>query len=132
MNTAFVRLLAWYMFAQSSIAHPLGDRTFDRAIQVVILPDRIAIDYRLGLSELTLTQELLTLADQGSVPVNATVATNLYKEIIAPILHPKALFRLYRSSKASQAMLTHQNKMKRRAKRLNVKPWQRSHPTRLV
>lgn len=68
------------------LAHPLAPRTFDRAIQVVVLPDAIEIMYELGVNELTLATELLALVEPGQVPAEPAAAFALYRDQIAPIL----------------------------------------------
>jgi ABC-type nickel/cobalt efflux system permease component RcnA len=58
-----VATLAW---AVASEGHDIPNARVDRSIQVEVVPGRLRIDYELGLSELTLIQDLRALV--GSLP----------------------------------------------------------------
>jgi nickel/cobalt transporter (NicO) family protein len=64
------RLLLVLAFAgspiSSALAHDIPNERVDRSIQVSLSPGRIAIDYEVSLTELTLTQDLRRLI--GSLP----------------------------------------------------------------
>jgi ABC-type nickel/cobalt efflux system permease component RcnA len=70
----------------AALGHPLGPRTFDRAIQVVVFPERLEVIYELGIGELTLATELLALVEPGRAPADQRGAVELYRDQMAPIL----------------------------------------------
>mgnify|MGYP001592621136 CR=1 FL=1 len=53
--------------ARSLWAHDVPDRTFDRAVELVIEPERIHVTYHLSLTQLTLAEELLSLVERGDL-----------------------------------------------------------------
>lgn len=53
--------------ARSLRAHDVPDRTFDRAVELVIEPERIQVTYHLSLNQLTLAEELLSLVGPGGL-----------------------------------------------------------------
>ena len=65
-------------------AHDIPNQRVDRSIQVTLTPGRIAIDYEVSLSELTLTQDLRALT--GSLPGGDRSAwLALYGQITGPL-----------------------------------------------
>jgi ABC-type nickel/cobalt efflux system permease component RcnA len=69
------RRLRWLMFlgvvcaggARTIWAHDVPDRTFDRAVELVIDPERIHVTFHLSLTQLTLAEELLSLVGPGGL-----------------------------------------------------------------
>lgn len=72
------------LITSTAAGHPLGARTFDRAIQVIIEPAGLRIQYELTVSDLTVTLELPRLGE--TAPIDPRAAAELFKTRVAPIL----------------------------------------------
>jgi ABC-type nickel/cobalt efflux system permease component RcnA len=48
-------------------AHDVPDRSFDRAVEIIVEPGRIRVTYHLSLTQLTLAEELLSLVEPGGL-----------------------------------------------------------------
>jgi nickel/cobalt transporter (NicO) family protein len=69
---------------RSSCAHDIPNQRVDRSIQVTLAPGRLAIDYEVSLTELTLTQDLRSLA--GPKPgLERAEWLALYGEVTGPL-----------------------------------------------
>ena len=67
MRSRLIVLALALLITRGSLAHDIPDANVNRSIQVVLSPGQITIDYEVGLSDLTLTQDLRTLL--GELPV---------------------------------------------------------------
>ena len=55
-----------HLWTGRALAHDIPNQRVDRAIQIVVRPERLSVDYEISLSELTLTQDLRNLI--GTLP----------------------------------------------------------------
>ncbi len=81
----FAIALAWLVGAGVSVqAHDIPNQRVDRSIQVVLAPGRLEIEYEVGLTELTLTQDLraLTTPQPGA---DRSEWLKLYGEVVGPL-----------------------------------------------
>jgi nickel/cobalt transporter (NicO) family protein len=70
--------------APSALAHDIPNQRVDRSIQATVTPGRLRIDYEVGLTELTLTQELRALV--GSRPgAERSEWLALYGQVTGPM-----------------------------------------------
>jgi nickel/cobalt transporter (NicO) family protein len=70
--------------APSALAHDIPNQRVDRSIQATVTPGRLRIDYEVGLTELTLTQELRSLV--GSRPgAERSEWLALYGQVTGPM-----------------------------------------------
>ena len=67
-----------------AVAHDIPNQRVDRSAQATLVPGKLQIDYEVSLSELTLTQDLRTLA--GSLPGSDRSGWfQLYGEVTGPL-----------------------------------------------
>ncbi len=72
------------LLAAVATAHDIPNQRVDRSIQVTLTPGRLAIDYEVSLTELTLTQDLRSLV--GSRPgAERSEWLKLYGEVTGPL-----------------------------------------------
>ena len=79
--TILAAILAWAFAAEG---HDIPNARVDRSIQVDVGPGRLRVDYELGLSELTLTQDLRALI--GSLPgADRRAWFDRYGQVVGPL-----------------------------------------------
>lgn len=85
LGCATIAITLWTMTGVP-LAHPLSNRLFDRAIQATVFRDKVAVEYTLGVNDLTLMTELLGLVETGKAPASPAAARVQYAEVVQPIL----------------------------------------------
>jgi nickel/cobalt transporter (NicO) family protein len=71
-------------FPAPAMGHDIPNQRVDRSIQVTLTPGRLAVDYEVSLTELTLTQDLRALI--GSLPgAERSEWLSRYGEVTAPL-----------------------------------------------
>ncbi len=84
MREFLLRLGLILLIPGSCLAHDIPNARVDRSIQVTLTPGRLAIDYEVSLTELTLTQDLRSLV--GSRPgAERSEWLKLYGEVTGPL-----------------------------------------------
>jgi ABC-type nickel/cobalt efflux system permease component RcnA len=92
---AFAVGLAVAGAASRLAAHDVPDRSFDRAIQITIEPERVFVSYDLSLTQLTLAEELLALVGPGGLSgAGPSERMETYAQKMGPLVADGVLLRL--------------------------------------
>ncbi len=68
------------------LGHRLPDHVVERAVQVTVYPQRIEIVYQIGFNEVTLAEQLRSLAPDVPVPDSPEQTLEIYRQRILPRL----------------------------------------------